>query len=50
MYLSEMELLATNKKREVISKHFLKGVRLCNDCSGTGLDNVQFLSGDASWD
>ena len=50
MYLSEMKLLAANKKREVITKHFLEGVRLCNDCSGTGLDNVKFLSGDASWD
>jgi len=36
----------------VITKHFLEGVRLCNDCAGTGLDNVKFLDNgnDASWD
>jgi DnaJ-class molecular chaperone len=50
MHLSEREQISANKKRALISKHFPEGIRLCNDCSGTGLDNVHFLNGDASWD
>ena len=51
MYLSPTEMQKANKKREVISKHFLDGVRLCNVCSGTGLKGVQTNScGDSMWD
>ncbi len=51
MYLSQTEIQISNKKREVISKYFLKGARLCNNCGGTGLKDVHTnIHGDSSWD
>jgi DnaJ-class molecular chaperone len=51
MYLSPSEQLKSNRKREVIKTHFHKGLRLCDECSGTGLKNVHHNSlGDSSWD
>lgn len=51
MNLSSTEIVAANNKRKVIQDHFLKGVRFCNHCGGTGLSNVVRSSdGDCSWD
>jgi DnaJ-class molecular chaperone len=50
MYLNPQQVLEANKKRETIQKYFLKGVRLCNDCSGTGLKGVSEFDGNHCWD
>lgn len=51
MHLSEREQQSANRKRDLIHKHFPEGLRLCNSCAGTGLDNFKIMdSGDASWD
>jgi DnaJ-class molecular chaperone len=51
MYLNPNQIEAVNKKRYVIEKHFLNGVRYCNHCGGTGLDKFA-LANDGSyiWD
>lgn len=51
MYLSIEESQQATKKRNLITKYFSEGVRLCNSCAGTGLDNFsRNSSGDAIWD
>lgn len=51
MYLNSREVEQANNKRNVIKKHFLKDVRYCNTCNGTGLSNFA-LTNDGSyiWD
>ncbi len=49
MYLNGNQQRISNNKRKVILDNF-KDHRLCNDCNGTGLDNIVNLNGDYSWD
>lgn len=51
MYLTPNQVEAVNKKRDVIQKHFLSGVRYCNHCGGTGLDHFSSTKdGGYIWD
>ena len=51
MYMSINESQQATKKRNLITEHFLEGVRLCNNCNGTGLEGVHTnCYGDSSWD
>lgn len=51
MYLTPNEIEAANNKRVTIQKHFLNGVRFCNECGGTGLSGTyRSADGDYSWD
>lgn len=50
MYLTPDQVEAANNKREAIKKHFLDGVRFCNECGGTGLDAYRSRDGSYSWD
>jgi len=49
MLLTPDKQQIANKQRELILKH-CKNHRKCNDCGGTGLGNVTFMSGDYTWD
>ena len=51
MHMSIQESQQATRKRNLISKHFSKGVCLCNSCNGTGLEGVRTNNyGDSSWD